>query len=64
MLGFMAPWARGEPDHTHDELEDARWFTREEIVRAVAGEGEIHVPPPYAIAHRLVSTWLGRTPTG
>jgi NAD+ diphosphatase len=59
MLGFMAPWLSGEPDHTHDELDDARWFGRAELAAAAAGESPYHLPPPYAIARRLIACWLG-----
>ena len=42
------------------ELEDARWFTREQIDAATRGEAEagLHLPPPMAIARRLVDGWL------
>ena len=61
MLGFEASYAAGEP-HPHDrELEAVQWFTRDELARAVAGEGEVQVPPPLAIARRLMDGWLART---
>jgi NAD+ diphosphatase len=43
------------------ELEDARWFTREEVRAAVAGEpGATFQPPPRtAIARTLMEHWLG-----
>src|SRR5204862_320856 len=44
------------------ELEDVRWFDRAELAAAVAGEGEIHVPPPLAIARRLIDDWLADRP--
>jgi NAD+ diphosphatase len=53
MLGFHASAAPGSPVAVTQELEDARWFTREEV-RA----GSILLPPPHAIAHRLISQWL------
>jgi NAD+ diphosphatase len=60
MLGFEAAYATGEP-HPHDrELEDVRWVSREELARAVAGEGDLAVPPPLAIARRLIDGWLAR----
>ena len=34
MLGFIAPWASGEPVVDDQELEDARWFTRAEVQAA------------------------------
>jgi len=41
------------------ELEDARWFTRAEILRSLAqpGAGGMFVPPPLAIAHHLIRAW-------
>jgi NAD+ diphosphatase len=42
------------------ELEDARWFTREEVARALARDpaASFGAPPPYAIAHTLLTAWL------
>ncbi|MGR6328874.1 NAD(+) diphosphatase [Sphingomonas sp. XXL09] len=42
------------------ELEDAIWVPRE-VVRAVlaGGEGPFVPPPPYAIAHTLLTVWAG-----
>jgi NAD+ diphosphatase len=42
------------------ELEDARWFTREEVSAAVAGHGDAPFlpPPPHAIARTLLERWL------
>jgi NAD+ diphosphatase len=60
MLGFEATYAAGDP-HPHDqELEDVRWFARAELEQAVAGEGDLGIPPPLAIARRLMDGWLGR----
>ncbi len=36
MLGFTAPWRSGEPDPRDAELQDARWFSREELAAAAA----------------------------
>ena len=58
MLGFVAPWASGEPVIGDAELEDVRWFTRKAVQEAVAGRGELQLPPPLAIARRLVDGWL------
>ncbi len=55
MLGFDARWTGGEPAVRDGELEDVRWFTREQI----AGGGVL-LPPPEAIARRLIEEWLGR----
>lgn len=47
------------------ELDDCRWFTREEVREILAGKGEVNedgspkffMPPKMAIANRLVSDW-------
>jgi NAD+ diphosphatase len=53
MLGFRA-WARpGSVARCSGELEDARWFSREEI-RA----GAALLPPAHSISHRLITTWM------
>jgi NAD+ diphosphatase len=54
MLGFTARWAAGEPEVRDGELEDVGWFTRAAIVG-----GEVLLPPPTAIARRLIDEWLG-----
>jgi NAD+ diphosphatase len=42
---------------TH-ELEDAIWVSREEVRAVLAGGGSAFLaPPPYAIAHTLLSAW-------
>ena len=57
MLGFVAR-AEHAPPQLHDgELEDARWFTREQI-RA----GAIHLPPREAISRALIDHWLHGAP--
>jgi len=58
MLGFVAPWAAGEPAVADAELEDTRWFTRAELEAAVAGNGPLGLPPRLAIARRLIDGWL------
>ena len=54
MIGFQAQAAPGSPIRIGQELEDARWFTREEI----RSEGIPLVPPSHSISYRLISTWL------
>jgi NAD+ diphosphatase len=72
MLGFDAPWESGDPDVGDEELQDARWFSREEIAAATNEDddgwdpahapgdpgGELKLPPRLAIARRLVEHWL------
>jgi NAD+ diphosphatase len=58
MLGFEAAYAGGDP-HPHDrELQAVAWFTRDDLRRAAAGEGDVTIPPPLAIARRLMDGWL------
>ena len=46
------------------ELDDARWFTHEEVARSMAGRGDpaapFGAPPPVAVAHHLLKWWLRR----
>jgi NAD+ diphosphatase len=53
MLGFHASWKGGEPAVGDGELEDVRWFTRADVE-----SGAMQLPPPEAIARRLVEDWL------
>jgi len=57
MLGFHARHAGGEP-RVCAELDDVRWFERSELEAVVRGETDFHLPPPLAIARRLIDEWL------
>jgi NAD+ diphosphatase len=60
MLGFYADWASGEPATCDHELEDVRWFGRDELEAIRAGRIEgLGLPPPIAIARTLIDGWLG-----
>jgi NAD+ diphosphatase len=63
MLGFTVGYVGGEAVASDGELEDARWFSRAELSEAAAGRGELRLPPPVAIARRLIDTWLSRPRT-
>jgi len=60
MLGFHARWESGEIGVDENELEDARWFTRDEVRGPAEGDPDavVQLPPPLAIARRLVDLWL------
>jgi NAD+ diphosphatase len=58
MLGFHARHAGGEPVVRDRELEDVRWFDREEVAAAAREESSLLLPPPVAIARRLIDEWL------
>jgi NAD+ diphosphatase len=53
MLGFMAEAEPGAIACADSELEDARWFSREQIAR-----GDALLPPRTSISHRLISHWF------
>jgi NAD+ diphosphatase len=59
MLGFVADYAGGEPAPRDNELEDVRWFGRDELLAIRSGDGDgLQLPPPMAIARRLIDGWL------
>jgi len=45
----------------HDELDDARWFTRDEVAAALSGDptAPFLAPPRFAIARTLLDHWIG-----
>ena len=53
MLGFHARAAAGSPVQLSGELEDARWFTREQVNTDAA-----LAPPSQSISWRLIESWL------
>lgn len=55
MLGFIAHAATTDIRLTDQELEDARWFSRADLANGV-----VTLPPPQAIAHRLIEHWYDR----
>jgi NAD+ diphosphatase len=57
MLGFTARAASERVQVDGRELEDARWFTREELSSGIA-EGRLRLPSPASIAFALVDGWL------
>jgi NAD+ diphosphatase len=69
MLGFHATFDGGEPAALDGELQDVRWFTRDEVATAIATDGSddwiggadddrLRVPPPTAIARLLLDRWV------
>jgi len=53
MLGFQARAPAGSEVRLGGELEDARWFTREQVQA-----GEALTPPTQSISWRLIESWL------
>jgi NAD+ diphosphatase len=58
MLGFTGTATGTDVTVDGVELEDARWWTREEFDRDLAS-GDLLLPPPVSIARRLVEHWYG-----
>ena len=61
MIGCTATATDDALTIDHDELDDARWFTRDEVIAALAGDpGAPFLPPPqFAIARTLLDHWIG-----
>jgi NAD+ diphosphatase len=56
MLGFVARAEGGDELHLDpDEIEEARWFTREELR---SGSGPSALPPPVSIARHILDRWI------
>lgn len=53
MIGFHARAERGSIARVSGELEDARWFTKEELLA-----GAPVLPPSQSISYRLITAWL------
>jgi NAD+ diphosphatase len=57
MLGFMAQAANEAIRVDGDELENARWFTREEM-RDMLKQGALSIPFKLAISYHLIENWF------
>jgi len=63
MLGFRAQAVTTDIHRDDEELEDCRWFSRDDLrafsrMRTESGR-PYRLPPPTAIAHVLIHEWLG-----
>lgn len=58
MLGFTGHATSTDIHCDEDEIEDARWFTREEL-RAGAESGELSLPGGVSISRSLIEAWYG-----
>lgn len=65
MLGCHAEALSTEIARDETELEDCRWFRRDEVMLMLAGRHpeRLGVPPPMAIAHRLIAAFAEIEPT-
>ena len=58
MIGCHALAETDAITHDETELEDVRWFKRDEVASAMRDEGPFIAPPRQAIAHHLLQWWL------
>ncbi|MEZ4868774.1 MAG: NAD(+) diphosphatase [Caldilineaceae bacterium] len=57
MLGYMAEAATTEFNLIDDELEEARWMSRPQIVEELRS-GALKLPPGLSISRRLIESWF------
>ena len=55
MLGFVARATERELRIDHDEIEEARWFSRDELH---SGTGPQALPPTVSIARHIIDRWV------
>ena len=55
MLGFIARATEHDLRIDHDEIEEARWFSREELR---SGTGPQALPPTVSIARHIIDRWV------
>ena len=59
MLGFRADAPAGQAITVdHEELAEAYWFSRDELLAAIKAR-EIALPPPVSIARHIIESWFG-----
>ncbi|MEV6860855.1 NAD(+) diphosphatase [Streptosporangium subroseum] len=59
MLGFFARATSTEFVLDPEEIAEAHWFSRAELLAAMES-GEVRLPPEVSIARRLIETWYGK----
>ncbi|CAN5269022.1 NAD(+) diphosphatase [soil metagenome] len=58
MIGLICEVDQGEAVADPGELEEVRWFTRDDVRTMLKGElPGVFCPPPMAIAHQLIKAW-------
>lgn len=61
MLGYRAQAVNANIRCNDHELQDARWFSRDDIVHGLR-EGTLTLSPPASISHRLIREWFEEAP--
>jgi len=63
MLGYFAEAEEGDILVDKNELEDARWFSRDDIIEGLA-KGSHLLPTSFSISRKLISEWFNRGDKG
>ena len=59
MIGYIAESKTENFKLDEVELDEGRWFSKEELKMALSGENKnFFVPPPMAIAHHLIKAFV------
>ena len=59
MIGYIAESKSENFKLDEVELDEGRWFSKEELKKALSGENKnFFVPPPMAIAHHLIKAFV------
>ena len=58
MIGFTARATSDTLTVDHDELAEAHWFSRDELLAAIKAR-DIMLPPPVSIARHIIEAWFG-----
>ena len=59
MIGLIAEVAEGDAVPDNVEIQEVRWFTREETrIMLDGGLPDVFAPGPLAIAHQLIKAWV------
>ncbi|XP_051850901.1 NAD-capped RNA hydrolase NUDT12 [Antechinus flavipes] len=61
MIGCLAVAMSTEIKVDKNEIDDARWFTKEQVIDVLTkgNQQSFFVPPSRAIAHQLIKHWIG-----
>ena len=61
MIGCHADAVSTDINFDEEEMNDVRWFSRDEVSSALQGENDqLNVPQPIAIAHHLITAWVNK----
>ena len=60
MIGCHSEAESDELEIDYTEMAEVRFFTREEVVASLEGNGPFRAPPPHAIACNLMNWWINK----